>query len=723
MVQGSKNAFNLLMEGARIRSTGNKRKRPAEAGPTEGSAGGMGQAGRMGGPHGQGGRGHMAIHINPARHAQPCSPPSQQVQDDPFGWVQQQQQQQENAMLVGGEQQEHAVLDVIEQQQQQQQALCEEQQQSQELGPPEYLKGTCKVVAVGSRSCSLPFGTGVGAHSPATCCTCPSTPWHSSGNDIEQAAGRWAISGLGGSPGHEREGGPGPGLRPGPGPGAGPGAEALAKLSEQPCNSPAAPSRPSSAAGTPPAAAMAALEQGCWRICPALARQEKGGAAAGPLPSLPTPPRTCLPPCSQWGSPATPPSEAIAQQPPRQPAHVLATPFAWRSGEGPCAGPQPWPLATTPTTPSPPHATTYTAHTPATATASGTADIAVGATAAISDQGSRACGGVLAAGAASSRCSPAGPAGADSFLLVLDLEASCRRGGCMAPMEVIELAAVVVDCCSLTQVGEFQSFVRPTAHPLLDPFCTQLTNIQQHQVDRAPGLEQVLCRLTQWLTEPPPAGLGLLGPGGVGTAALLPVTWSAWDLQICLEMECRWRNILTPAYLRRWCDLRKVFASKLKPAGNLKASVEAVGLTWQGRAHSGLDDARNTANLALYLMRERGVAIRQSGAFGDAPAVAGQLRLRQSSLSSFVVSSDKQAKGAARWGGQCHCGVPAALRVTKKPGVNNGRSFYSCGGVSSAQRSGAATATSSSGRKPRARARALPWLHLTMMLCSGQGQS
>ncbi|GFH31106.1 exonuclease domain-containing protein [Haematococcus lacustris] len=64
-------------------------------------------------------------------------------------------------------------------------------------------------------------------------------------------------------------------------------------------------------------------------------------------------------------------------------------------------------------------------------------------------------------------------------------------------------------------------------------------------------------------------------------------------------MECRWRNILTPAYLRRWCDLRKVFASKLKPAGNLKASVETVGLTWQGRAHSGLDDARNTANLAL----------------------------------------------------------------------------------------------------------------------------
>ncbi|GFH31105.1 exonuclease domain-containing protein [Haematococcus lacustris] len=62
----------------------------------------------------------------------------------------------------------------------------------------------------------------------------------------------------------------------------------------------------------------------------------------------------------------------------------------------------------------------------------------------------------------------------------------------MAPMEVIELAAVVVDCCSLTQVGEFQSFVRPTAHPLLDPFCTQLTNIQQHQVDQAPELEQAV---------------------------------------------------------------------------------------------------------------------------------------------------------------------------------------------------------------------------------------
>lgn len=52
---------------------------------------------------------------------------------------------------------------------------------------------------------------------------------------------------------------------------------------------------------------------------------------------------------------------------------------------------------------------------------------------------------------------------------------------------------------------------------------------------------------------------------------------------------------LQPKFMRRWCDLSAVFFKHSKQRGNLRASVEASGLEWEGRAHSAIDDALNTA--------------------------------------------------------------------------------------------------------------------------------
>jgi hypothetical protein len=35
--------------------------------------------------------------------------------------------------------------------------------------------------------------------------------------------------------------------------------------------------------------------------------------------------------------------------------------------------------------------------------------------------------------------------------------------------------------------------------------------------------------------------------------------------------------------------------------------------------------------------------------------------------------------GGLPWNGKCLCGVPAALRTTKKPGPTHGKAFWSCG--------------------------------------------
>lgn len=87
-------------------------------------------------------------------------------------------------------------------------------------------------------------------------------------------------------------------------------------------------------------------------------------------------------------------------------------------------------------------------------------------------------------------------------------------------------------------------------------------------MDGAPLLAAVLQRLEGWL-----AGLGALASG----VRLLPITWTSWDLKICLETECAWRKLPRPPYLRRWCDLKRAHQVKYKRAGNLRKCVEAAG--------------------------------------------------------------------------------------------------------------------------------------------------
>jgi len=177
--------------------------------------------------------------------------------------------------------------------------------------------------------------------------------------------------------------------------------------------------------------------------------------------------------------------------------------------------------------------------------------------------------------------------------------------------------------------------------------------------------------------------------------------------------------------------------------------VNCAGLVWQGRAHSGIDDATNTANLAIKLMGEgvqfditqtsenplvqsppkqqQGSQLGLQGRFGSkqippnatsaAAAASGKEGATPSveedtglgHLAAAAVTNDaapsqhatsqltpgkgrpSMAQRAAcngvtgvfdasgRWLGRCFCGVKAKHRVTKRPGANHGRAFWSCG--------------------------------------------
>ncbi|GJS37755.1 3'-5' exoribonuclease 1-like protein [Tanacetum coccineum] len=111
-------------------------------------------------------------------------------------------------------------------------------------------------------------------------------------------------------------------------------------------------------------------------------------------------------------------------------------------------------------------------------------------------------------------------------------------------------------------------------------------------VDRGVTLSEALLRHDKWLEKK-----------GIKNANFAVVTWSNWDCQVVLESECRFKKIRKPPYFDRWINLKVPFCEVYGDAKcNLKEAVQMAGLSWQGRAHCGLDDAKNTARLLAVRM-------------------------------------------------------------------------------------------------------------------------
>ncbi|XP_076839065.1 ERI1 exoribonuclease 2-like isoform X2 [Brachyhypopomus gauderio] len=151
--------------------------------------------------------------------------------------------------------------------------------------------------------------------------------------------------------------------------------------------------------------------------------------------------------------------------------------------------------------------------------------------------------------------------------------------------------------------SEFHSYVQPGEHPILSTFCTELTGITQTQVEAGVPLRICLSRFMRWLHElQREKGVVFVNDSKNSTPSenlCTFVTWSDWDLGVCLLYECKRKQISKPGVLNSWIDLRatyKCFYSR-KPKG-LQGALQDVGIEFSGREHCGLDDARNTARLA-----------------------------------------------------------------------------------------------------------------------------
>lgn len=132
---------------------------------------------------------------------------------------------------------------------------------------------------------------------------------------------------------------------------------------------------------------------------------------------------------------------------------------------------------------------------------------------------------------------------------------------------------------------------------------------------------------------------------------------------------------------------------------NLKEAIQLAGLTWEGRAHCGLDDARNTARLLVHLM-DMGFKFSitdsltsQAVEFPVKNEPFRDLLLDQNhytSKSKELVGAPVQFHPFVDPNGMerqtcCYCGVLSSKCVVRKPGPTQGRCFFGCGNWTAAR--------------------------------------
>lgn len=184
------------------------------------------------------------------------------------------------------------------------------------------------------------------------------------------------------------------------------------------------------------------------------------------------------------------------------------------------------------------------------------------------------------------------------YICVVDFEATCEENNPPEfTHEIIEFPLVLVNTHTLQIVDSFQEYVKPEVNSKLSDFCVQLTGITQKMVDEADTFPSVLQRVVLWLQEKE-----------LGTKyKYVLLTDGSWDMSKFLNIQCRVSRIRYPQFARKWINIRKSYGNFYKvPRTQTKLNVmlEKLGLKYEGRPHSGLDDSRNIARIALRMLKD-----------------------------------------------------------------------------------------------------------------------
>ena len=141
--------------------------------------------------------------------------------------------------------------------------------------------------------------------------------------------------------------------------------------------------------------------------------------------------------------------------------------------------------------------------------------------------------------------------------------------------------------------------MRPTINTTLTPFCTQLTGITQDKVDNSPTLPEVLQEFEAWRSSRP----WLVCDDHDRTFAF--AADGPFDLRFFLHGECTRKGIPKRAYFDKWVNIKALFADFYHVRScKIHKMLSRQGLKFEGRLHSGIDDTRNIARIAIRMRQD-----------------------------------------------------------------------------------------------------------------------
>lgn len=169
--------------------------------------------------------------------------------------------------------------------------------------------------------------------------------------------------------------------------------------------------------------------------------------------------------------------------------------------------------------------------------------------------------------------------------LVIDLEATCDDAGAVPKreMEIIEIGAVLVDGQRMQPIDEWQTFVSPVRHPVLTPFCTQLTTITQDMLVGAPGFPEAIDALRRRFYQ--------------GSSRPVFCSWGNYD-KGQFGQDAGFHGVTLP-FGPEHINLKRAFSDRLgtRKKFGMAGALRRAGLPLEGTHHRGIDDARNIARL------------------------------------------------------------------------------------------------------------------------------
>lgn len=152
-------------------------------------------------------------------------------------------------------------------------------------------------------------------------------------------------------------------------------------------------------------------------------------------------------------------------------------------------------------------------------------------------------------------------------------------------------------------LSEFHQYVMPTEEPQLSEFCTNLTGITQATIKKSGVSIRACLKLFDiWLDDVMEMHQLILPKTNAsnlrGNCAF--ASWSDWDFGVCLHGECGRKRLNKPTYFDQWIDIKHTYKiCYMHTPKNFADALKNAKLEFEGREHSGIDDARNIARLAF----------------------------------------------------------------------------------------------------------------------------